>query len=159
MLPPEEQKKLLFLQANDTIQFKRRIASLKAKGWTVRDIAVVLDRAPSTIQYWSESLRLQDESDVPTPKPPRGAKVKTRYVEVPEDILQYLRNLAGRARRANRHSLEGTADYLMSKELTMMLGFLVKKRMVPVAYLARALDISSSAISQRIKEGTTNKWI
>lgn len=161
MLPTKEQERLLFLLHHDPVRLKRRIASLRHHGWTVRDIAAPLDKSPSTIQYWSTASRLDDESDVPFPVTEKTPAYVTRRrsVEVPTSTLDYLRGLTANARRANRHTQEGTKEYFDSKELTMMLGFLVKYRMVPIRYLARELDISPSAISQRIKDGEAKKWV
>jgi DNA-binding MarR family transcriptional regulator len=90
---------------------------------------------------------------------PSNLQVRRRHVEATEGTLRYMQSLTERARRANRHTQEGTGDYLASKELTMMLGFLVKQRMVPVRYLARQLDISPSAITQRIQNGERKNWV
>lgn len=86
-------------------------------------------------------------------------QVRRRPVEAPKETIDYMRGLTARARRANRHTQEGTLDYFDSKELTMLLGFLVKKRMVPVRYLARQLDISPSAVTQRIQAGERKNWV
>jgi hypothetical protein len=131
------------LDAPTDAELKRRVINYREQGFTVRDIAHAIDTPASTVHYWSASVK-------PPFKPPRRV-IRSRAVEIDLETAERLREQAKRARRANRHTQSGTADALASENLTRMLKFLARERLVPIKTLAKAADVSSAAISQRIK--------
>ena len=146
MLTPEE-KIFLHEAEHDQGLLRERVRFLRKRGRTIREIATEINRSPSTVGYWSQSALIG------VVQPPQvKTAVKRRYVEVPSGIDTYLRKLAKSAKRANRHSEYWSNDAAASRELNMMLWVLHHERMVPMTTLAHICGISTSAVSQRLKD-------
>lgn len=144
MLTPEQ--KTFLLEADTPAILKSRVIHLRRRGKTIREIAEVINRSPSTVAYWSQGAMI----GVVTP-PKVKTVVKRRYVEPAPHVVKYMQDRAPAARRTNRHSEYWSNDAILSRELNTVLYNSHYKTLVPLTILASICGISTAAVSQRLR--------
>lgn len=158
-LPPHEIKVLNHMIATgDVSGLRSRVALLRSKGWTLRQLAEVVGVSHTTISNWEDTPTNPDSRTTLSPKAVTSAGVKTVrwYVRLTSKDREQLADLSKSAKKVTSASSTSSQNYRDS----LMLDELIVAhlhRMVPITEIAEAMDVTHRAVRARLERRNDSK--
>ena len=132
----------------------RRLATLRAKGWSLSVLGKALDppRSKATIHNWTANEEIFDFTEpIPTPqKAPIPAHPLAPLV--PLETIPELRRLVPLAQRYRSRTPKNSI-YAESNEKLTELAVSLYLRGIPVSAIAKAAQVSNRAMYRRVNKG------
>lgn len=159
-LPTETASKLIKTKEKDEVLFLSFILTLRAENWPLRAIAEPFNVSRTAAMKWEARAKEHPEVEINpdllllTPEDSRGSGVRRKRIvpNVPKADLKKMKELAAQAKGVTRWTPNTHPAKIAAIHLEKMILHYTQERKVPVAHVAKHLNVTPRAIAQRIEK-------